>query len=191
MLIISVYPLKDIIYIVSMEDFELIELITKRHDSEKGYRLLITTYKERLYWHIRRMVKTHEDADDILQNTFIKVFKNIENFKGNSSLQTWLYKIATNESISFLNNPKTQSFDSLDNLQIETYANEMPDYEGLGEKLEKAIDSLPDKQRIVFNLRYYDEMPYRDIAEITETSVSALKSSFHHAVKKIEAIIKS
>lgn len=174
-----------------MEDFELIELITKMQDSEKGYRLLITTYKERLYWHIRRIVKTHEDADDILQNTFIKVFKNIQKFKGDSSLQTWLYKIATNECLSFVNNLKIQTFDSLDNLQGETYANEMTDYDGLSEKLEKAIDSLPEKQRIVFNLRYYDEMPYRDIAEITETSVSALKTSFHLAVKKIEAIIKS
>lgn len=176
---------------VNMEDFELIELISKKPDSEKGYRLLITTYKERLYWYIRRIVKNHEDADDILQNTFIKVFKNIEKFKGNSSLQTWLYKIATNESISYLNNPKTQSFDSLDNLQTDTYADEMPDYDGLSKKLEKAIDSLPDKQKVVFNLRYYDEMPYRDIAEITQTSVGALKTSFHLAVKKIEAYIKS
>ena len=174
-----------------MEDFELIELITKRQDSEKGFRLLITKHKERLYWHIRRIVKNHEDTDDILQNTFIKVFKNIEKFKGNSSLQTWLYKIATNESISFVNNPKSQSFDSLDDLQTETYVHETPDYEGLIEKLEKAIDSLPDMQKIVFNLRYYDEMPYRDIAEITQTSVGALKTSFHLAVKKIEAFIKS
>lgn len=171
-------------------DTELIEMITDSREYEKGYRLLIGQYKERLYWHIRRIVKNHDDADDILQNTFIKVIKNIEKFKQESSLQTWLYRIATNESISFINNKKHVSADLLDNNVLTVVSDDEVDYENVKLKLSKAIDLLPHKQKIVFNLRYYDEMSYQEIANITHTSVGALKSSFHLAVKKIEDFLK-
>ncbi len=173
-----------------MEDREVIEMLSNNLSSERGYRILISKYKELLYWHIRRIVKNHEDADDILQNTFIKVFRNIDNFKQESSLKTWLYRIATNESITFLNNPKNRSFDSLDNIQTDRPADEIADYDNLNQKLVQAIDTLPTKQKVVFNMRYYDEMSYQEIAAITDTSVGALKTSFHLAVKKIESLLK-
>jgi RNA polymerase sigma factor (sigma-70 family) len=173
-----------------MEDHEVIEMLSNNLSSERGYRILISKYKELLYWHIRRIVKNHEDADDILQNTFIKVFRNIDNFKQESSLKTWLYRIATNESITFLNNPKNRSFASLDNIQIDRPADEIADYDNLNQKLVQAIDTLPTKQKVVFNMRYYDEMSYQEIAAITDTSVGALKTSFHLAVKKIESLLK-
>lgn len=172
------------------DDTALIELITDTKAYERGYRLLISQYKERLYWHIRRIVKNHDDADDILQNTFIKVIKNISNFKMESSLQTWLYRIATNESISFIKAKKRLITDSIDDHMVHAINDEAIDFDNLSCKLSKAIDLLPNKQKIVFNLRYYDEMPYQDIANITHTSVGALKSSFHLAVKKIEDYLK-
>lgn len=173
-----------------MEDHEVIEMLSNNLSSERGYRILISKYKELLYWHIRRIVKSHDDADDILQNTFIKVFRNIDNFKKESSLKTWLYRIATNESITFLNNPKNRGFDSLDNIQIDRPADEIVDYDSMSQKLVRAIDTLPTKQKVVFNMRYYDEMSYQEIAAITDTSVGALKTSFHLAVKKIESLLK-
>lgn len=187
----SVCPLKDIYNMVNRSDTEVIALIKSRSDAEQGYRLLISQYKEPLYWHIRRMVKNHDDADDILQNTFIKVFKNIEQFKQESSLKTWLYRIATNESISFLNNLKNQGFDPLESVQHEGAMEDLVDYDDIHSKLNKAIDTLPAKQKAVFVMRYYDEMPYQDIAQITGTSEGSLKASFHLAVKKIETYLKS
>lgn len=173
-----------------MIDIEVMEMLADKTTSERGYRMLIATYKVPLYWHIRRMVKNHEDADDILQNTFIKVFKNIDKFKHQSSLKTWLYKIATNECITFLNNPKRQEFEALDDTKFERPAEASIDYDSIHLNLAKAIETLPAKQRAVFNMRYFDEMSYQEIAEITETNVNALKTSFHLAVKKIESILK-
>ncbi len=176
---------------VNRTETEVIDLIKSGSDAEKGYRLLISQYKVPLYWHIRRMVSNHDDADDILQNAFIKVFKHIEQFKQESSLKTWLYRIATNESMSFLNNPKNKGFDSLDDVHNTVTADSLTDYEDISVKLLKAIDTLPAKQKAVFIMRYYDEMPYQEIAEITGTSEGSLKATFHLATKKIEAILTS
>lgn len=150
---------------------------------------LVSDYKERLYWHIRRMVISHDDADDVLQNTFIKVFKNLENFKGESKLYTWLYRIATNESLTFLKkkarrlriNDEQLQQQLTDNLRSDPYF----DGDALQIKLQNAINSLPQRQKQVFLLKYYEEMPYSEISAILETSEGSLKASYHHAVKKI------
>lgn len=141
------------------------------------------------------MVTTHEDADDVVQNTFIKVFKNLDKFKGNSKLYTWIYRIATNESLTFLKNRKRRHSESIDDteytIENNLVADEYFDANNAQLILQKAIIALPEKQKAVFNLRYYEEMPYNDISEILETSVGALKASYHHAVKKIEEFIKN
>ena len=147
-------------------------------------------YKERLYWHIRRMVLVHEDADDVLQNTFIKIYRGILQFEGKSKLYTWLYRIATNESISFLQSRARRSSQSIDDsegaLANRLRADSWFDGDALQQQLREAAAQLPEKQRVVFNLRYYEEMPYEEMSEMLNTSVGALKASFHHAVKKIE-----
>lgn len=172
---------------MEVNDRELLEMIQSPFLKNKGYRILVNTYKERLYWHIRRMVFDHQDADDILQNTFLKVVRNIADFNQKSSLYTWLYRIATNETLNYLNTSKNKKFEQLDS-DIKIYVTESGEVDEvvIMNKLTKAIHTLPEKQRLVFNLRYFDEMSYRDIAEITGTSVGALKASYHHAVKKIE-----
>ena len=141
------------------------------------------------------MVTTHEDADDVVQNTFIKVFKNLDKFKGDSKLYTWIYRIATNESLTYLKNRKKRHSESIDetenNIENKLVADAYFDGDSIQLLLQKAIIGLPDKQKAVFNLRYYEEMPYRDMSEILETSVGALKASYHHAVKKIEEFIKN
>lgn len=172
------------------EDVDIINLITHGTDREKGYRDLIGKYKERLYWHIRRLVDNHDDADDILQNTFIKVLKNIEGFRKESSLYTWLYRIATNESLDFLKKSKNIKSEPFENQDYGLTTENAEDGETITRKLNEAVNQLADKQKAVFNMRYYDEMPYAEIAEITGTSVGALKASYHHAVKKIENYLK-
>lgn len=171
-------------------DQELISDLRKGGNSSLAFQTIVERYKERLYWHIRKIVVDHDDADDILQNTFVKVWKNFENFREESSLYTWLYRIATNESLTFLNSKKRRNIlpinevsDFLiDNLESDPY------FEGdeIQKHLQKAILTLPEKQRIVFNMKYFDDIKYNDMAEILDTSVGALKASFHHAVKKIE-----
>lgn len=157
---------------------------------EKAFRDLITLYKERLYWHIRKIVISHDDSDDVLQNTFIKIFRNIDNFKGDSKLYSWMYRIATNEAITHINkNAKRLQITSeevqnhaINNLKADVY------FEGndIQLKLQQAIAILPQKQQLVFNMKYFDDIKYKDMAEILETSEGALKSSYHIAVKKIE-----
>ena len=146
-----------------------------------------------MYWHIRRMVVEHEDANDVLQNMFIKVWKSLENFREDSQLYTWLYRIATNESLTFLQQQKKRSSLSLSDdestLSNRIKADEHFDANKLEWKLQLAIQKLPEKQRAVFNLRYYDEMPYEEMSRVLETSEGALKASYHHAVKKIEDYI--
>lgn len=167
------------------------DLLRSGNTFERGFRALMAQYRERLYWHIRRLVLHHEDADDVLQNTFIKVYRGILQFEGKSKLYTWLYRIATNEAISYLQSKARHATASLDDttnllsnrLQADTWF----DGDAVQIRLQKAITQLPDKQRIVFNLRYYEEMPYEEMSGILDTSVGALKASFHHAVKKIEA----
>jgi RNA polymerase sigma factor (sigma-70 family) len=155
---------------------------------------LVNRYQERLYWHIRRIVIDHDDADDVLQNTFIKAFKNLERFREDSQLYTWLYRIATNESISFLKSKRRNIFVSLDDvshaLSGKLEADPQLSGDAIQMKLQKAILTLPTKQRMVFNMKYFDEMKYEDMAEVTGTSVGALKASYHHAVKKIVTYMK-
>jgi len=174
-------------------DQELLMLFKEPASKEQAFTSIIKKYQEKLYWHIRRMVITHDDADDVLQNTFIKVWKGLENFREDSQLFTWLYRIATNESLTFLSQQKKRNSVSLsddDNglsnrLKSDTHF----DANKLEWKLQLAIQSLPEKQRIVFNLRYYDEMPYEQMSRVLETSEGALKASYHHAAKKIENFI--
>jgi len=178
---------------LKLTDEQLLELI--HLDKESGFRSLMHQYQEQTYWHIRRMVTTHEDADDVVQNTFIKVFRNLDKFKGNSKLYTWIYRIATNESLTYLKNRKRRHSESIDdsenNIENNLIADVFFDGNNVQMILQKAIISLPDKQKAVFNLRYYEEMPYNDMSEVLNTSVGALKASYHHAVKKIEEYIKN
>ncbi|MCM4156530.1 RNA polymerase sigma factor [Gramella sp. AN32] len=158
--------------------------------SQEAFRELIGIYKERLYWHIRNMVKNHEDADDVLQNTFIKVYRNIDKFKGDSKLYSWMYRIATNESITFLNKKARLFQITSEELQDQIINNLESDvyFEGdeIQLKLQKAIATLPARQQQVFNMKYFQELKYREMAEILDTSEGALKASYHIAAKKIE-----
>jgi len=175
----------------SVTDEEILQLMRSEQSFERGFRLFMRQYRERLYWHIRRMVLVHEDADDVLQNTFIKAYRGIAQFEGKSKLYTWLYRIATNESLTHLQSKARHVTASLDDTeQSWTHrlkADEWFDGDAVVAKLHEAIAGLPDKQKQVFHLRYYDEMPYEEMSKMLETSVGALKASFHHATKKIEA----
>lgn len=176
-------------------DERILTLLSATATTEQGFRLLMETYQERLYWQVRRMVQDHEDANDVLQNCFVKVYRSIHRFKRESKLYTWLYRIATNEAITFLNKRKqkaTASFDSEENnLSNQLKADPYFDGNEIQLKLKEAIGRLPEKQQLVFNLRYYDEMSYADMSEALRTSQGALKASFHHAAKKIEAFMRS
>lgn len=176
-----------------LEEEVLIERLKDPLTREASYRALISTHKLRLYWHIRKIVLNHDDADDVLQNTFIKVFRHIDGFKGESKLYSWIYRIATNESISFLNNKAKHLHMDLQTLQEQRVNNLRADVYFDGDeiqfKLQKAIISLPQKQQMVFNMKYFDDMKYEEISEILDTSVGALKASYHHARKKIEAYL--
>jgi RNA polymerase sigma factor (sigma-70 family) len=160
---------------------------------EAAFTALVEKYQKRLYWHIRRMVIDHDDANDVLQNTFIKVWNGLENFREQSQLYTWLYRIATNECLTFLEQLKRRQTSSLENVEYSLWNKLTTGKNFSGDqiemKLQQAILSLPEKQRIVFNLRYYDEMPYEEMSKVLETSVGALKASYHHAAKKIEDFI--
>ena len=162
--------------------------------AERGFRLLMEKYQVRLYWQIRRLVYDHEDANDVLQNCMVKVFRSIHTFEGKSKLYTWLYRIATNEAITFINRKKTNIAAPLDSTgqPLSEQLRADPYFEGSEAqlKLQAAIAQLPDKQKLVFNLRYFDEMSYADMSEVLGTSEGALKASFHHAVKKIESYLK-
>ena len=175
------------------DDKELLMQFRDPATKERSFTLIIKKYQERLYWHIRRMVVSHEDANDVLQNMFIKVWKALDNFREDSQLYTWLYRIATNESLTFLEQQKKRAARSLSDVENgltnQLKADKHFDANKLEWKLQVAIQQLPEKQRIVFNLRYFDEMPYEKMSRILETSEGALKASYHHAVKKIEHFI--
>jgi len=162
-------------------------------DLNKGFRLIVEKYSQKLYWHIRRLVILHEDADDALQNTFINVWKSIGNFRSESSLYTWLYTIATNEALTLINKRKRNASVSIDELESYFASSQEGSTWFDGDqaliKLHNAILTLPEKQRIVFNLKYFDEMTYDEMSKILKTSEGALKASYHHAVKKIEKIL--
>ena len=179
-----------------VKDEKLLVSQLKNSDTqEKAFRNLMSLYKERLYWHIRKIVLSHDDTDDVLQNTFIKVFKNIHSFKENSKLYSWMYRIATNEAITFINKKAKKQHVDLSDLQykIGEELQDDPYYSGdeIQHLLQKAIIALPQKQQLVFNMKYFDEMKYSDMSEILDTSVGALKASYFHAVKKIEKFLKS
>ena len=176
-----------------LDDKELLLLFKDSATKEKAYTQIIKKYQEKLYWHIRRMVVEHEDANDVLQNMFIKVWKGLDNFREDSQLFTWLYRIATNECLTFIEQQKRRSSVSISNeesgLSNRLKADKDFDSNKIEWKLQLAMQQLPDKQRAVFNLRYYDEMPYEEMSRVLETSEGALKASYHHAVKKIEDFI--
>jgi len=172
---------------LNQDDKELLIQFKETPNKEKAFTAIIKKYQERLYWHIRRMVVEHEDANDVLQNMFVKVWNGLANFREDSQLYTWLYKIATNESLTFLEQQKRRSSISIDEedtgLSNKVKASEGFDANRLEWKLQLAIQKLPEKQRIVFNLRYYDELPYEQMSKILDTSEGALKASYHHAAK--------
>ncbi len=178
-----------------INDHEILSLFSDELKKERAFSMLVNKYKERLYWHIRRLVVTHDDTHDVLQNVFIKVWRNLAQFRMDSSLYTWLYRIATNESLTYLEQQKRKK--SLSLSDHEGYlANTIRSEKGfdankLEWKLQLAIQSLPEKQRAVFTLRYYDEMPYEKMSQVLETSEGSLKASYHHASKKVEEFIKN
>ncbi|HKM92977.1 MAG TPA: RNA polymerase sigma factor [Prolixibacteraceae bacterium] len=177
-----------------MPNEEFIEKLKNPNTKRAAFHELVKTYQEKLYWHIRRMVVDHDDADDVMQNTLIKVWNNLDTFREESTLYTWLFRIATNESLTFIAQKKRRNIFSsstendylINNLESNRYF----DGPEIQRKLQKAILKLPDKQRIVFNMKYFEGMKYKDMSEILDTSVGALKASFHYAVKKIEEEFK-
>jgi RNA polymerase sigma-70 factor (ECF subfamily) len=175
---------------IDHSDKELLGLFSISGSRDHAFNLIVEKYKERLYWHIRKLIIDHHDTDDVLQNTFIKVWTGLDNFREDSGLFTWLYRIATNEALTFLNTRKRRFMLPLVDVekQLANSLENDPYFNGdeLQLKLQKAILTLPEKQRLVFNMKYFDEMKYEDMADILGTSVGALKASFHHAVKKVE-----
>ena len=175
---------------LTTSDTELLVQFRNPITKEKAFTSIIKKYQEKLYWHVRRMVIDHEDANDVLQNVFLRVWNGLENFREDSQLYTWLYRIATNECLTYIEQQKKRSAVPLDEseggLSNKIKADSHFDANRLEWKLQLAIQKLPEKQRIVFNLRYYDEMPYEEMSRVLETSEGALKASYHHAVKKIE-----
>lgn len=176
-----------------IDDINILYAFKNPASKSTAFTQLVKKYQQRLYWHIRRLVVSHNDADDILQNTFIKIWKHLDNFREESNLYTWMYKIATNEALSWLEHLKRQQqyLTVGETIYLENKLSQENGYNSnkIEWKLQKALLTLPEKQRIVFNLRYYDEMPYEEMSVILETSVGALKASYHHAVKKVETFL--
>lgn len=178
---------------MKINETEIIELMSSEKTREKGVRSMMDAYQSRLYWHIRRLIVDHDLAQDVLQDTFIKAYQNFHQFKQDSQLYTWLYRIATNESLQQLNKlKKMQKSDEgsdyhLQNLVAENVSAEADEIQIL---LQKAIQSLPEKQKLVFTLRYYDDLPYEEISKIVDMSVGTLKTNYHYAKQKVEDYIK-
>ena len=176
-----------------MEDKEILEKFAKEESRNMAFNQLVRKYQQKIYWHIRKMIIDHEDADDLTQEVFIKVWKHLENFRQDAQLYTWLYRIATNECLNFLKSKKRKFFLPINDVEAELTA-KIDQQENLSGdeiqlKLQKALLKLPDKQRLVFNMKYYDDLKYEEISEILGTSVGALKASYHLAVKKIEEYV--
>ncbi|SNR60206.1 MULTISPECIES: RNA polymerase sigma factor [Hymenobacter] len=176
-----------------MEDQEILVKFDDPATRNVAFNQLVRKYQQKVYWHVRKMVIDHDDADDLTQDVFVKVWNHLASFRRDASLYTWIYRIATNECLSFLASKRRKFFLPLHDVGAELTAKVEADASLAGDEVErtlqKAILRLPDKQRLVFNLRYYDEMPYEQMAEVTGTSVGALKASYHHAVKKIEQYV--
>ncbi|MFK7921833.1 MAG: RNA polymerase sigma factor [Bacteroidia bacterium] len=179
---------------VVTEEKQLLLLIRDPDTKHKAFEDIVRNYQKPLYFHIRRIVIAHADADDVLQNTFLKAWRYIDNFRAESSLKTWLYRIATNEALSFLNKQKKQYHEAVEDINndLRHSLDQSPNIAGdeIQIRLQAAILRLPDRQRLVFNMRYFDDLKYAEMAEMLELSVGALKASYHHAVKKIEKYIK-
>ncbi|RKR82325.1 RNA polymerase sigma-70 factor (ECF subfamily) [Mucilaginibacter gracilis] len=176
-----------------VDDAVILEKFQDERTRNEAFNLLLKKYQQKIYWHIRRMVVNHDDADDLVQDVFIKVWKSLLGFRSDAQLYTWMYRIATNECITFLNRKKLKNNIPLDDVSHEL-AESLADssyFDGdkAQLKLQKALLTLPEKQKLVFNMKYYDEMKYEEMSEVLGTSVGALKSSFHLAVKKIEAFL--
>ncbi len=175
------------------DDREILEAIKTPGREEEAFNQLLIRYQERLYWHIRKIVISHEDADDVLQNTMIKIWRSMSDFRSESKIYTWLYRIATNESLTFLKQKKKRPFASWSDvehiLSEQLEADSLFNGDEIQMKLQKAILKLPRKQRLVFNMKYFDEMKYEEMSHVLNTSVGALKASYHHAVKKIESML--
>jgi RNA polymerase sigma factor (sigma-70 family) len=178
-----------------ISDTELLVLFREAATKEKAFSILVKKYQERLYWHIRRMLVDHEDSNDVMQNVFIRVWNALANFREDAQLYTWLYRIATNECLTFIEQRKKKGTISINELESglsnKIRADQGFDANKLEWKLQLAIQQLPEKQRVVFTLRYYDEMPYEEMSKVLETSAGALKASYHHAAKKIEDFIQN
>ena len=178
-----------------VEDAEILSKFQNERTRDEAFKLLLKKYQQKIYWHIRRMVIDHDDADDLVQDAFIKIWKNLAGFRSDAQLYTWMYRIATNECITFLNKKKQKNNISLDDVSYEL-ADTLADsgyFNGdqAQRKLQEALLTLPEKQRLVFNMKYFDDMKYEEISQVVGTSVGALKASFHLAVKKIEAYLLS
>ena len=176
-----------------MTDKEIIDLY-KEGQQERAFREIVDSYSERLYWHVRRFLCSHEDTDDLLQDIFVKIWSALQSFRGDSQLYTWLYRIATNETLNFLNKQKVRSalqFESLSS-KLEEKIDEDPWFNGdsMQRLLMKAIQKLPEKQRLVFTMRWFEDLSYEDISEILGTSVGALKASYHFATEKIKTFLE-
>jgi RNA polymerase sigma factor (sigma-70 family) len=178
-----------------LNDKELVAQFREERNRQLAFRTILERYQRKLYWHIRRMLVDHDDTDDVLQNTFIKAWKGLDNFKEDSQLYTWLYRIATNETLSFIRQRKTDLMVRYGDVEynIESKLDDSSQFSGdaIQKKLQLAIQQLPEKQRLVFNMKYFEDMKYEDMSHVLETSVGALKASYHHAVKKIESYIRS
>nr|WP_222619762.1 RNA polymerase sigma factor [Pontibacter sp. KCTC 32443] len=179
---------------VKVEDKEILEKFANPDSRNLAFNQLVRKYQQKVYWHIRKMVIDHEDADDLTQEVFLKVWKHLENFRQDAQLYTWLYRIATNECLTFLSSKKRKFFLPINDVATELAEKIDSSTDITGDeiqlKLQKALLKLPDKQRLVFNMKYYDELKYEEISEILGTSVGALKASYHLAVKKIEEFLK-
>ncbi|MCK5703831.1 MAG: sigma-70 family RNA polymerase sigma factor, partial [Cyclobacteriaceae bacterium] len=177
------------------DDKELLLKLRNPETINYGFNLLVRKYQQKMYWHIRKMVIDHDDADDLVQEVFVKVWKHIGNFREDAQLYTWIYRIATNECLNFLRKKRIRLFLPIHDVQNELAekldSSPYIDGDEIQLKLQKALLKLPNKQRMVFNMKYFDEMKYEEISEITGTSVGSLKANYHHAVKKIEKFLKS
>lgn len=171
----------------------LIEDLKNPKKKERAFSVLLDTYQKRLYWHIRKIVLLHEDADDVLQNTFIKIYKGLPSFKGKSNIHTWMYRIAYNEAISFLRKKQKQLQLNSEEMNTRILSDLKADIYFNGDEIEwqlqQALLQLPEKQRTVFQMKYYDDLKFREISEILDTTEGALKASYHHATKKIQSYL--
>ncbi len=176
-----------------MEEAFILSKISNPETKTYGFNLLLKHYQQRVYWHVRKMVIDHDDADDLTQEIFIKIWNNLDKFRGESQLFTWIYRVATNECLNFLNKKRKRFFlplhDVAEELTQKIESTDMISGDEIQLKLQKALLKLPDKQRLVFNMKYFEELKFEEIAAITDTSVGALKASYHLAVKKIEQFL--